>query len=131
MTAPAFETVHNVVNGRLRPAADGRATDLVDPCTGEVFGSAPLSGERDVHDAYAAAVEAFDVWRATPPGRRQRALLHCAELLERRADEFVAAECRNTGKPVATTRTEEVFAAADCLRFFAGATSWRPPSSPG
>ncbi|QXJ24404.1 gamma-aminobutyraldehyde dehydrogenase [Actinomadura graeca] len=119
-------TVRNIVDGELRAAADGRAGDLVDPCTGEVYGSAPLSGVQDVDDAYGAAIRAFDVWRATPPGQRQRALLHCAELLEQRADAFVAAECRNTGKPVAATRTEEVFAAADCLRFFAGAARLLP-----
>nr|WP_309239567.1 aldehyde dehydrogenase family protein [Actinomadura sp. J1-007] len=45
---------------------------------------------------------------------------------ERRADTFVAAECRNTGKPTAATRTEEVFAAADCLRFFAGTARLLP-----
>ncbi|RFS87315.1 aldehyde dehydrogenase family protein [Actinomadura spongiicola] len=119
-------TVHNVIGGQLRPAADGRVTELIDPSTGEVFGSAPLSSESDVGDAYTAAVNAFDGWRDTPPGHRQRALLHCADLLERRADEFVAAECRNTGKPIAATRVEEVFVAADCLRFFAGAARLLP-----
>ncbi|WP_242907769.1 aminobutyraldehyde dehydrogenase [Actinomadura terrae] len=124
--AVRFDTVRNVIGGTPRLAADGRVSDLVDPCTGEVFGSAPLSGGQDVDAAYTAAVNAFDAWSHASPGQRQRALLHCAELLERRADAFVAAECRNTGKPIAATRTDEVFAAADCLRFFAGAARLLP-----
>ena len=34
----------NFVDGQWREPADGRTTDLVDPVTGEVFASAPLSG---------------------------------------------------------------------------------------
>src|SRR5947208_3244719 len=34
----------NVVGREHVDAADGRSMDLVDPTTGEVFGSAPLSG---------------------------------------------------------------------------------------
>jgi acyl-CoA reductase-like NAD-dependent aldehyde dehydrogenase len=97
--------VHNIINGEPRPSADGRTAELIDPCTGEAFGNAPLSGTRDGDDAYTAALTAFDTWRDTPPGERQRALLDCADQLEQRADEFVAAESRNTGKPLAATRT--------------------------
>jgi betaine-aldehyde dehydrogenase len=41
--------------------------------------------------------------------------------VEARADEIVAAECRNTGKPVAITMAEEIPPLVDELRFFAGA----------
>jgi betaine-aldehyde dehydrogenase len=44
-----------------------------------------------------------------------------ASAIEARADEITAAECRNTGKPVAMTLLEEVPPLADELRFFAGA----------
>jgi betaine-aldehyde dehydrogenase len=44
-----------------------------------------------------------------------------AGAIEARAEEITAAECRNTGKPVAMTRAEEVPPLADELRFFAGA----------
>src|SRR4051794_1672512 len=69
----------------------------------------------------AAASSAFEVWRDSTPSDRQRALLRMADAIEARADEIVAAECRNTGKPIAATRAEELAPMVDELRFFAGA----------
>ena len=113
--------VANVIGGERVPAADGRTTDLVDPSTGEVFGTAPLSGPKDVERALRAASDAFDGWRDSTPSQRQRALLKIADALEARAEELVAAECQNTGKPVQLTLDEEIPPALDQIRFFAGA----------
>ena len=44
-----------------------------------------------------------------------------ADAIEARADEFVAAESRNTGKPLGLTASEEVPPMIDQIRFFAGA----------
>jgi betaine-aldehyde dehydrogenase len=116
-----MRTVQNFVNGAAVPAADGRRSDLVDPATGTVFGSAPLSGRADVAAACRAAAAAFETWRDTTPADRQRALLRFADALEGRSEELIAAECANTGKPVELTRTEEIPPALDQIRFFAGA----------
>jgi len=113
--------VQSFVNGRRVDAADGRTTELVDPTTGEVFGTAALSSEADVDAAYGAAAAAFDGWRETTPSDRQRALLMLADAVEERAEELIAAESQNTGKPIELTRTEELPPAVDQLRFFAGA----------
>ncbi|HEU5023929.1 MAG TPA: aldehyde dehydrogenase family protein, partial [Spirillospora sp.] len=99
----------------------GEEADLVNPATGEVFGSAPVSGAEDVDRAYRAAATAFESWRDTTPSERQRALLKFADAMESRAEEIIAAECENTGKPIELTRTEEVPPAVDQIRFFAGA----------
>jgi betaine-aldehyde dehydrogenase len=113
--------VQNVINGELVEAVDGRRADLTDPSTGEVFASAPLSGAADVDRAYLAAATAFETWRDTTPSQRQLALLKFADALEGRADELVAAECENTGKPIELTMTEELPPMLDQIRFFAGA----------
>ncbi len=113
--------VSNVVGGREVPAADGRTMDLVDPSTGEVFGTAPLSGPEDVDAAVRAAADAFEGWRDSTPSERQRALLRIADAIEARGEELVAAESRNTGKPVQLTLDEELPPALDQIRFFAGA----------
>ena len=120
MSEPKAE-IRNVVAGAESAAADGRSMDLVDPSTGEVFGTAPLSGPEDVDRAMAAAATAFESWRETTPGERQRALLRIADAFEERAEELVAAESRNTGKPVQLTLDEEIPPAVDQIRFFAGA----------
>ena len=114
-------TVSNFIDGKLVEAADGRRSDLTDPSTGEVFGSAPLSGPADIDAAYGAAAAAFESWRDSTPSERQRALLKFADALESRAEELIAVECENTGKPIEMTRTEEIPPALDQLRFFAGA----------
>ncbi|HEV7193716.1 MAG TPA: gamma-aminobutyraldehyde dehydrogenase [Jatrophihabitantaceae bacterium] len=113
--------VQNFIDGKLVDAADGRRSDLIDPSTGEVFASAPVSGPQDVDAAYRAAAAAFETWRDTTPSERQRALLRFADAMEARAEEVVAAECENTGKPIELTRTEEMPPALDQIRFFAGA----------
>ena len=117
----AMDTVQNFVDGRTTPSKDGRTMPLIDPTTGEMFAQAPLSDQGDVDLAMAAAAAAFEGWRDATPAERSRALLRAADALEQRADEFVAAECRNTGKPVALTAAEEIPPMLDQLRFFAGA----------
>ena len=113
--------VRNFVDGGYVDALSGRGADLIDPSTGEVFGSAPVSGGADVDQAMRAAARAFEGWRDTTPSVRQRALLRIADALEARAEEFVAAESRNTGKPIGLTASEELPPMVDQIRFFAGA----------
>jgi betaine-aldehyde dehydrogenase len=113
--------VRNFVNGRLVDSEDGRTSTIVDPCTGEGYGQAPLSTPADVDAAMSAAAAAFEKWRDATPAERQRAMLRIADAVEARADEIIAAECRNTGKPVALTMSEEMPPLVDELRFFAGA----------
>ncbi|MBW6434632.1 gamma-aminobutyraldehyde dehydrogenase [Actinoplanes hulinensis] len=113
--------LHNLIGGEAVAPAEGRYEDLVDPSTGEVFASAPVSGDADVDRAMRAAATAFETWRDTTPGERQRALLKFADAIEGRADELVAAESKNTGKPLGLTASEELPPAIDHLRFFAGA----------
>jgi betaine-aldehyde dehydrogenase len=114
-------SLSNFVNGEHVPAADGRTLDVVNPATGEVYLNSPLSGPEDLDRAYQAAATAFETWRDTTPAERQRALLKFADAVEARAEEIIAVECENTGKPLALTRSEELPPMVDQLRFFAGA----------
>jgi betaine-aldehyde dehydrogenase len=113
--------VLNFVNGESVAAVDGRSSDLVDPSTGAVFGTAPVSSAADVDRAYAAAATAFETWRDSTPSERQRAMLAIADVIEEHADELVAIESQNTGKPRALTLSEEIPPMVDQIRFFAGA----------
>jgi betaine-aldehyde dehydrogenase len=111
----------NFVGGQYRPAREGRTSEIVDPSTGEAYLRAPVSGAADVDDALRIAAEAFETWRDTTPAERSLALLKFADAIEARSEDLVEAESRNTGKPVAMTRSDEVPPLADELRFFAGA----------
>ncbi|MEU7556060.1 gamma-aminobutyraldehyde dehydrogenase [Streptomyces sp. NPDC044571] len=113
--------LRNYIGGEFKDAADGRTTEVVNPATGEVYATAPLSGQADVDAAMAAAAAAFPGWRDTIPAERQKALLKIADAFEARADELVAAESENTGKPLGLTASEELPPMVDQIRFFAGA----------
>ncbi len=120
-TASSRRRLANFVGGRPVETVDGKASPVVDPSTGEAYLDAPVSGPKDVDAAMAAAAAAFPGWRDATPAERSLALLRIADALEARADDLVEAETRNTGKPVALTRSEEVPPMVDQVRFFAGA----------
>ncbi|WP_308287247.1 gamma-aminobutyraldehyde dehydrogenase [Actinomadura parmotrematis] len=111
----------NFIGGAYTGAKDGRTLEVVDPSTGEVYGESPLSGAEDVDAAFRAAAEAFPGWRDATPKDRSLALLRIADAVEARADELVAVESRDTGKPLRLTLEEEIPPMVDNLRFFAGA----------
>ncbi|MEY8016359.1 gamma-aminobutyraldehyde dehydrogenase [Mycobacterium servetii] len=112
---------HNIIGGEITAAADGRLMDIVNPATGETYAVAPNSSAEDVDRAFRAAARAFESWRWCTPGDRQRALLKLADVIEDNADELVAIESENTGKPIGLTTSEEIPQVLDHLRFFAGA----------
>jgi betaine-aldehyde dehydrogenase len=112
---------HNIINGEVQGSASGAMMDIVNPSTGEVYASAPRSDEVDVDLACKAAGEAFQTWRWSTPSERQRALLKLADVIEENAEELVAIESENTGKPVSLTLSEEIPPMVDQIRFFAGA----------
>ena len=112
---------HNIIGGEVRAAADGQIMDIVNPSTGEVYASAPNSSAKDVDDAFKAAAAAFETWRWSTPSERQRALLKLADVIEENAQELVAIESENTGKPISLTMSEEIPPIIDQIRFFAGA----------
>lgn len=114
-------TFRNVVGGELVDAASGATYDVLDPTTGEVYATAPASGAEDVDAAYRAAAGAFEAWGSTTPTERQRALLRIADAMEAHGEEIVAAESKDTGKPLGLTASEELAPSVDQVRFFAGA----------
>ena len=91
----------NFINGEHVEAADGRTTEVVNPATGEEYATAPLSAQADVDAAMAAAATAYEEWRETTPSERSLALFRIADAVEARADELIALEVENSGKPIA------------------------------
>ena len=116
-----MKKLQNFINGKSVDGASGETTTLINPATGEAFATAPKSNAADVDKAMKAASDAFVGWRDSTPSERQRALLKIADAIEARADEFVAIESENCGKPMGLTASEEVPPMVDQIRFFAGA----------
>jgi betaine-aldehyde dehydrogenase len=116
-----MKKLNNFINGKSVESKSGETTTLINPATGAAFATAPKSNAADVDAAYKAADEAFTLWRDSTPSTRQRALLKIADAIEDRADEIIAIEVENTGKPISLTTSEEVPPMVDQIRFFAGA----------
>ncbi len=114
-------TLQNFINGTYVDAKTDVTTDVIDPTTGETYAKAPVSGSDDLDDAFGAASAAFDGWRDSTPSQRSLALLRIADAIEKRADELIATEVRNTGKPIHMMTSEEIPPLVDQIRFFAGA----------
>ncbi len=116
-----MELLQNYIDGKALAPLSGEYTDIVNPATGETYIKAPLSGQADVDAAFEAADRAFKTWRRTTPGERSLLLFRVADALDARRDEFVEAECQNTGKPVAFVRDLEFAGTVEYLRFYAAA----------
>ena len=116
-----MKKLSNFINGKSVDSTSGETTTLVNPATGQPFATAPKSNAADIDAAFKAASDAFVDWRDSTPSQRQRALLKIADAIEERANEVIAIECENTGKPISLTTTEEVPPMVDQIRFFAGA----------
>jgi betaine-aldehyde dehydrogenase len=113
--------LQNFIGGQWTDLSFDNRADVIDPSTGEVFATAPVSGAAEIDAAMTSAAEAFPAWRDATPSERSLALLRIADAIEARADEFVKAEAQNTGKPIGLTASEEIPPMVDQIRFFAGA----------
>ena len=116
-----MKTLQNFVNGKKVSATSDKVQDLINPATGEVFAKAPVSNAADVDKAMKAAAGAFEIWKESTPGERQKAINKIADAIEARSEELIGIESENTGKPIAVTRSEEIGPMLDQIRFFAGA----------
>ena len=116
-----MKTLQNFVNGKKLSATSDKVQDLINPSTGQVFAKASVSNAADVDKAMKAAASAFEIWKETTPGERQKAINKIADAIEARSEELIGIESENTGKPIAVTRAEEIGPMLDQIRFFAGA----------
>ncbi|HVS49531.1 MAG TPA: CoA-acylating methylmalonate-semialdehyde dehydrogenase [Candidatus Dormibacteraeota bacterium] len=99
--------IKNLVAAEWRSPADGVATlPVYNPATGEVIEQVPLSGERDVHAAVAAAAAAFPAWSRTPLMERVRLMFRYKATLEEHFEELAAIVTRHHGKTLEESRGE-------------------------
>ncbi|MDP3064684.1 MAG: CoA-acylating methylmalonate-semialdehyde dehydrogenase, partial [Chloroflexota bacterium] len=79
---------------------------MVNPATTEVIARVPLSTRDEVQQAIAAARDAFQDWRETPPATRARYLWKLKELLEARFEDISRALVQEEGKTLDESRGE-------------------------
>ncbi len=116
-----METILNFIDNRFTPASRCGVLDVFEPATGKVYATVPDSDGADVDAAVDAAARAFPAWAAMPANERSRVLLRLADLIDANLDSLVAAESKDSGKPVSLARAVDIPRAAANIRFFATA----------
>jgi len=116
-----FDPRKLLIDGRPVEAQSGRLFDTLDPATEEVIASVAEADERDIDRAVAAARRAFDgAWGRMRAADRGLILMRLADLIERHAEEIALLESRDAGKPIAAVQRQDLPAAIDTLRYYAG-----------
>ncbi len=111
-----------LIDGKETAAVSGKVFDVVNPATEEVIARVAHGDRQDVDRAVKAARAAFDTgpWSRMKPAERSRLIYKLGEEIERHADELALLETLDNGKPLAVSRSWEIPAAAEKLRYYAG-----------
>ncbi|WP_029116663.1 gamma-aminobutyraldehyde dehydrogenase [Mycobacterium sp. URHB0044] len=102
-------------------AGDGHGFQIVNPANAGVVAQYALATVSDVDAAVASARAALPAWASATPGERSAVLAKLAELAREHAEDLVAEEVSQTGKPVRLAREFDVPGSIDNIDFFAGA----------
>ncbi len=113
-----------VLGGERTAAADGTASDVIEPGTGLPMTQVADAGVEDARRAVDVAHRSFEEgpWRRMSATERGRVLLRVAVLFRERLEEFAAVESRNAGKPINAARGE-MGIVANVLEYWGGAAN--------
>jgi acyl-CoA reductase-like NAD-dependent aldehyde dehydrogenase len=120
LTRPAVRPGRLYIDGAWQDAASGGRTEVHDPATGEVITTVAEADASDVDRAVAAARRAFDEgpWPRMSGRERARILHRVADLIRERADELVATESIDVGKPVTLCRAVDLETIAETYEYY-------------
>ncbi|MBL9176123.1 MAG: aldehyde dehydrogenase family protein [Verrucomicrobiales bacterium] len=107
-----------LIGGTSRPAAAGTRRELRSPAHGGIIGSVAEAGEADLHDAVAAADQAFASWSSRTAQDREKLVRQASAFVRTRADGIGRLMALEQGKPWAQARSE-VLGACDTLDYYA------------
>ncbi|MDT5292245.1 MAG: betaine-aldehyde dehydrogenase [Mycobacterium sp.] len=102
-------------------ATGGQRFKIVNPANGGVVAEYTLATTADVDSAVAAARKALPGWATATPADRSAVLAKLAKLAGEHAEDLVAEEVSQTGKPVRLAGEFDVPGSVDNIGFFAGA----------
>jgi aminomuconate-semialdehyde/2-hydroxymuconate-6-semialdehyde dehydrogenase len=118
-----MERIENFIDGDFVSPASGEYIANIDPSRGVQYGEIPDSDGKDVAAAVEAAERAFPAWSSLKGPERFAQLMNLAKGIERRMDEFVAAESKDNGKPVSLARMVDIPRAIQNFEFYASAAN--------
>ncbi|TDJ59752.1 MAG: 2-hydroxymuconic semialdehyde dehydrogenase [Proteobacteria bacterium] len=110
----------NFINGCYVASSSNTTFQNFDPVTGQVFAVVHEATVSDVDAAVSAARAALSgEWGRLPVADRVELLYKVADRINARFDEFLQAECRDTGKPFALARHIDIPRGAANFKVFA------------
>jgi aminomuconate-semialdehyde/2-hydroxymuconate-6-semialdehyde dehydrogenase len=113
-----MKQILNFINGEHHPSA--KTFEKRSPVTGEVIALVHEAGKDDVHKAVLAAQAALHgPWGRMSVNERVERLYALVDGINKRFDEFVAAECADTGKPYSLASHLDIPRGAANFKIFA------------
>ena len=113
--------IQNYINGEFVKPVSNDWIDNFNPAKGEMYGQIPNSTQKDVENAYQAAVDAFPKWSNTSLEERSKILSKISSLILEKLDVLAIAESKDNGKPLSLAKTVDIPRAASNFQFFANA----------
>ncbi len=108
------------IDGAFVPSASGKTFENRSPLDGSLIGLVSEGGKAEVDAAVAAARAALDgPWGKMPVAKRVELLYALADEINRRFDDFLAAEIADTGKPASLAAHIDIPRGAANFKIFA------------
>ena len=112
-----MKKINHWINGKNVAGSDYFHT--TNPASGEVLAEVASGGEAEIHQAVAAAKEAFPKWANLPMKERARLMRRLGDLIDQNVPEIAAMETADTGLPIHQTKNVLIPRASHNFEFFA------------
>ena len=114
-----YKPVQNYINGVFVDAGTGRSMEVISPVDGTLLSTVPMSSNKELNDAVAAAKAAFPAWSKMPIKERVQVFFRYKTLLEKNMKELAELCSEENGK----TYGESVAEIEKCIELTEFATS--------
>jgi aminomuconate-semialdehyde/2-hydroxymuconate-6-semialdehyde dehydrogenase len=115
-----MKEIKHFINGEYVGSASGKTFEDVTPVTGEVIATVHEAGQEEVNQAVQAAKDALaGEWGSLTLQDRVEILYKIADGINARFDDFLEAECLDTGKPYSLARHIDIPRGAANFKVFA------------
>lgn len=94
-----MEAMRLWIGGEWREASNKATYEVLNPLDDSVYAVAARASDDDVHDAVAAAKNAFPAFKKTTPKNREAWLMKAADIMDRRKDEILDCLMDEIGSP--------------------------------
>jgi aminomuconate-semialdehyde/2-hydroxymuconate-6-semialdehyde dehydrogenase len=120
LTQQAAKQILNFIDGEFVPSQSSKTFENRSPVDGSLVGLVAEAGEAEVDRAVRAARAALaGPWGSMDTAKRTELLYAVADEINRRFDDFLAAEVADTGKPVALAKHLDIPRGAANFKIFA------------